>query len=76
MNIREYDPEKRITEPGVYRMNINDYHSDCCDAKSFSSGDLVTISRSGEEYWYNSVYNKAAPKRKHIAHLHLSLIHI
>ena len=70
MNIREVPESGKITEPGVYRCNINFYHSDCCDSPSFSSGDLVTISRSGQEYWYNSVYNPAAPKRKHKAHLH------
>lgn len=69
LNIREFVPGTRITEPGVYRMNINDYHSDCCDAPSFSSGDLVTIYKSGEEYWYKSPYNPNREKAEHFAHL-------
>jgi len=69
LNIREFKPGQRITEPGVYKMNINDYHSDCCDAPSFSSGDLVTISRSGEEYWDKSPYNPDREKPKHRPHL-------
>ena len=71
LNIREYDPTKKISEPGIYRMGINDYHSDCCDAPSVSSGDLVTICASGEEYWDQSYFNPHAEKPKHKPHLKL-----
>lgn len=69
LNIRELPKSGKITEPGIYNLNINEYHSDICDAPSFSSGDLVTISRSGEEYWYTSPYNPDREKPKHRPHL-------
>lgn len=70
MNIREVPASGKISEPGVYRCDINFYHSDCCTGPSFSSGDLVQISKSGEEYWDKSPFNPDRVKPKHKAHLH------
>lgn len=69
LNIRTLKQGERVKVPGIYKMDISTYHSDCCDAPSFSSGDLVKISQSGEEYWDTSPYNPDRPAPKHIPHL-------
>ncbi len=57
MKIRKLKDGEKVKEPGVYAMDINQYHSDCADAPSFSSGELVEAYDSGEEFWDGSKYN-------------------
>ena len=58
MKIRTLKDGEKVKVPGVYAMDINLYHSDCADAPSFSSGELVEAYDSGEEFWDASKYNE------------------
>lgn len=50
-------PNERIKAPGVYQISLTKYHGDCAVLRSVSSGGLVQISESGEEYYETSPYN-------------------
>lgn len=48
----------KITEPGLYDIPMHDYHSDCCDGPSISSGGLRKIwNWSPAHYWDTSYLN-------------------
>lgn len=47
-----------ITEPGIYDISMDEYHSDCCPGPSTSSGALRTITNECPlEYWAFSYLN-------------------
>lgn len=55
------DKQPKITEPGIYDLSMEVYHSDCCEGPSISSTGLRTIHNECPlEYWAFSVLN---PKR-------------
>lgn len=42
---------KPITKPGVYDIDIDLYHTDCCPDISLSSGDLVAITKNPAKWF-------------------------
>lgn len=59
IEIREYVPGNKITEPGAYQnVPIDVYHGQCCDGPSISSSGLRTIfNDSPAHYWNESTLN-------------------
>lgn len=48
----------KITEPGVYDISLERYHSDCCDEPSISGSGLHTlIEENPQAYWFSSYMN-------------------
>lgn len=43
--------DTKVSDPGVYDMPIERYHSDCCDAMSLSSGDLVALAKNPAKWF-------------------------
>ena len=61
-----------ITEPGLYDMPIEWYHSDCCAGPSISSSGLRTIeSESPAHYWCRSPLNPNREPQEDKAHFAL-----
>jgi hypothetical protein len=55
---RIWTPGTKISEPGVYDMPIEAYHTDCCVGPSVSSSGLRTIdTQSLAHYWQDSYLN-------------------
>jgi hypothetical protein len=51
-------PNAKISEPGVYPISIEQYHSDCCAGPSISSSGLRKIvNESPAHYWCDSYLN-------------------
>ena len=51
-------PNEKVREPGVYAIDIERYHGDCCMGPSISSSGLRTIElRSPAHYWATSYLN-------------------
>lgn len=58
MDILPYKPGQKIDTPGVYRMTLEEYHSDCCEGPSVSSSGLRRIyMESAAQYWAFSYLN-------------------
>ncbi len=51
----------KINADGVYDIDIEEYHSDCCAGPSTSSSGIRTILENPQEYWWESYLN---PDRK------------
>ena len=61
-----------ITQPGIYAMSMDWYHSDCCDGPSISSSGLRTIlSQSPAHYFHKSPYNPNRPEPEERPHFSL-----
>lgn len=49
----------KISAPGVYNLDIETYHSDCCIGPSISSSGLRAVAECPLKYWAFSPYNPA-----------------
>lgn len=57
-HIKDIAYGQKVTEPGIYRMPMGWYHSDCCVGPSISSSGLRDIELDcPAEYWDTSPYN-------------------
>jgi hypothetical protein len=59
VNVKQYTPGTKISEPGCYEgLPIELYHGDCTDGPGISSSGLRTIeSKTPLHYWMNSYLN-------------------
>ena len=57
--IRILSADQKITEPGVYDVSIDRYHSQICDGPSISSSGIRALLRSPAHYWRTSDLNPA-----------------
>lgn len=58
MDIVDIEDGQIITKPGLYRMSMDWYHSQCCDGPSVSSSGLRSIwSESPYHFWQRSNLN-------------------
>ncbi|MFG1211965.1 PD-(D/E)XK nuclease-like domain-containing protein [Xanthobacter flavus] len=56
--VRSLKPHERVNAAGVYALDIDRYHSDCCIGPSISSSGLRTIEqKSPAHYWATSYLN-------------------
>lgn len=59
--------ETKITKAGVYDMDMDVYHGDCCDGPSISNSSIKQLLADPAEYWRKSPMNpnrvKEASKR-------------
>jgi hypothetical protein len=54
----------KISEPGIYDISLEKYHSDCCDAPSISGSGMHTLlEQNPQAYWWSSYLN---PNREEI----------
>jgi len=56
--------DQRVTGDGFYIMNNEHYHTDCANAPSVSSSELIKIDDSPLEYYDQSHYNPNAEEKK------------
>lgn len=70
LSILDYEPGTKIMKPGLYRMPLSVYHSDCAWKESTSSGDNFALSENGEEWWKDSYYNPVNQTEKRQIKLH------
>ncbi len=71
MNITVIKDGQRITAPGIYRIGMDWYHSDCCPGPSISSSGLRTIEQEcPAQFWAFSHLNRDAfesPPKTHFS---------
>jgi hypothetical protein len=60
---RKLPAKKKITEPGVYDISIDRYHTQCTDGPSLSSTGIRRILQSPAHYWKFSELNPAAAEQ-------------
>jgi len=70
LSIIDLEPGAKVMKPGLYRMPLSTYHSDCAWKESVSSGDCYKLSENGEEYWVESYYNEDNQNNKRQIALH------
>jgi len=70
LKITDLAIDEKVTKPGLYRMPLPLYHSDCAWKESVSSGDAFKLAENGEEYWEDSYYNPKNQDDKSRVKLH------
>jgi len=56
-------PAQKINANGVYDIDIEEYHSDCCVGPSTSSSGIRTILTNPQLYWWESYLNPDREER-------------
>lgn len=63
MELRKIETGEIVTEPGLYAIDIDWYHQQCCDGPSVSSSGLRTIALKSPLHFYDdSAFNPDRPK--------------